>query len=530
MLLKNMNLSNLKKRRIIYFLSCICILFIFFSQQYRPIPFSNQNEYFVHAFAETHPEYLQNDWFVNTQMKHIVFSELIKTFYVLGIVELGTYVSQLILYLLYNLSILIVIYTIIIHFSRMRFDILRHNAEIISLIIVLFIILAQQSRVVNSILILSHIRDWWNLFWNVTGLADQYMLSYFQASGFGILILLSIGLALRSCWYSSVFLLALSVNFHFSYSLHAGVVSVIFTFWLIIQKQYRKACLSTILFTFMVLPVTLYATTFLGNPLSSVANEIWATMAYPRHALPSVFWHNGQLIKLIIIAIGTAVCLYSRLYLLALIQGIGLSYISVGIIFVFTSNNYTLALLFPWRASVYLVPLSTTIIFTIFVVYSYSVATKYIRRFDILNLLLLPILFFPLPILFLEILSFVSWHNEQIITSLPSHDMYQEISELTDVNDIILLPVDPRGDWEDARMWMQRPIYVDLKSVPILGTDVVEWWDRVQFVRLFYQQSLSEQLELCRQAEIDYFISPHITRNRLPVFDLQTGQYELYDC
>lgn len=506
----------------------LSLLLIFFTQKFKPIPFNNQNEYYLHAYVDTHPEYLQNDWFVTTEPKHIAFSALIEFFYNLNIIEAGSYFMQTVLTVIYYSSLLVFIQFFLKKIGETRSEFIYKYVNTISILTLIAIIIARNSKIIGAILEPTPLFSWWGLFWNMFGLADQWLASgsYFQASEFGILMLLAIAVVLWERWYLAAVLLAISVNFSFTYSIHAGILVVIFAGWLAAKKQYRKAFWSLFIFGMLVLPVTLYSATLLGDPLASAANEIWAVHAFPEHTLPSIFWHNGNAIKLVTIFIGFAICLYLRLYLLALIQGIGLGYVVGGLIFVSLTNSHTIAILFPWRASVYLVPLASTIIatavFAILIMICSPILSKYPDKIKYTQILLWALLI-------LEIFSFVDWQVNQAAEIDSRIVMYGEIAEATNPEDIILLPVDPKGFFADARMVMRRPIYVDRKTVPILGTEVMEWWERVQFARSFYEQPVAQQLELCQEAGIDYFVTVETTET-VPTPLIETEEYKVYAC
>ena len=222
---------------------------------------------------------------------------------------------------------------------------------------------------------------------------------------------------------------------------------------------------------------------------------------------------------------GALICWYFRLRLLAIILATGFSFVTFGLLYVYFSNNYTVALLFPWRATVYLVPLASTIIFTTLMLFAGLLFKRYlininIKYFEIFLIILLC----------LEISVFVQRTSQRSLNVNDSLLFFDDISDLMDIDDIILLPVDPMSDWQDARLRMKRAIYVDIKNLPVLGKDVVEWWDRVQFARSFYQKTLSEQLDLCSNADVDYFLTDQYDESLDIKPVLQTDEFYLYEC
>ena len=88
-------------------------------------------------------------------------------------------------------------------------------------------------------------------------------------------------------------------------------------------------------------------------------------------------------------------------------------------------------------------------------------------------------------------------------TTQAQYPFMEQISRDTPEDAVLLIPLED-GDY---RLGAQRPIYVDWKSHPYKGSEVLEWWRRVEFVQAFYQlESPEERQQACQTAEVDYYV------------------------
>lgn len=523
----------------------IALIFIF-TRNYIPLYNITQNEYYAHAFANAHEDLLQNDWFVHTQLKHIVFSWMVEGLFRLNIVQQGTHIIQVILEAIFYISSFYIVQSIFVVIKKRNKKFEPFDVNLLSLVSVLILLIIHNSFVLvglanrfNAFITDAHLL--WREFSNFSGFAVQVMNGgYLQPSEFGILFLPAIALALRSRWRIATVLLAIVVNFHFSYSIHCGVFLLAFIAFLAYEKRWRLIVEISFIFGLLVLPITLYAVSFLGDPQSSFAAEIFAVEMFPFHSLPSVFWSRPQQmnnLKMATIIVGMLLCWRFELYRLLGVLLSGFILVTVSLIYVFLSSNYSVAILFPWRASVFLVPLATIIIIA-FIVWGIRLLLNDSllnqRSFKVLLTIGL------VAIVVAEGFMFMRWTIigvDNTNGAIRPQVIYNGLRDATEPDDIILIPTVydddgflPSRFWSGARLGMQRAIYVDSFSFPMLGKDVAEFWDRLQFVESFYQQPLQTQLELCSETGVDYFVSYEVDPplNVTPVFEI--GPVYLYRC
>ncbi|MGD2026688.1 MAG: hypothetical protein PVI99_02645 [Anaerolineales bacterium] len=74
-------------------------------------------------------------------------------------------------------------------------------------------------------------------------------------------------------------------------------------------------------------------------------------------------------------------------------------------------------------------------------------------------------------------------------TTQEAYPLMQKIQSETPPDSLLVIPL--RGG--DYRLGARRAVYVDWKSHPYLGEEVLEWWARVAFVRSFYDLTGAER-------------------------------------
>lgn len=500
---------------------CIVLIFIF-TRSYIPLYTITQNEYYAHAFANSQDVLLQNDWFVQTQLKHVIFSRMVEGLYRLDIVETGTYAIQVALEAIFYISAFYIFRKMFesLRWRRERFGQLDINTlSFVSTLVLMLVhnsfILVAIANQLNEFIPDAHLL--WREFSNFSGLAVQVMNGgYLQPSEFGILFFPAVALALHSRWRLATILLGIVVNFHFSYSIHCGVFILVFVGILLYQRKWRHAFEVCLIFGVIVLPITIYAVSFLGDPLADYAAMIFAVEMFPFHSLPKVFLLRPQqmnILKMLMIFAAILICWRFQFYRLRAILVSGFILVSVSLAYVYFTSDYSVAILFPWRASVFLVPLAAVVI----IAWVVWIITLLLRE----NLLTQPSFGFVLGLLIVAIFlaegfMFMRWTVIGVDNSGAGDEVggqiFAGITDATGPDDIILIPTEqvgvlPPRFWAGARLALGRAIYVDSFSFPMLGKDVAEFWDRLQFVESFYQQPLDVQFELCREANVDYFVS-----------------------
>jgi hypothetical protein len=194
----------------------------------------------------------------------------------------------------------------------------------------------------------------------------------------------------------------------------------------------------------------------------------------------SAWFDATVVIKLIFIGVGLFLARRQRLFLLLFIPltiSLGLTIVQV------ITNNTTLALIFPWRLSTWLVPVSVGLISAWFV-------TTIIPR--VLPRMQRPVKYVSLALIGLAVAAGMlrTYLEQGESAGLSSRGLEAYVAENRQTGQIYLTP----RSLYDFRLEAGVPIYVDFLSIPYKYVDVLEWDARFRATNIFYQWGLCEEL------------------------------------
>ncbi len=473
--------------KVIGFLAWSFVFAVIYGQS--PLYTSNQNSKFLHGLARAGIGYLSNDWLANTVDPLPVFSGLV-------FITARVFPTGVPFYLYY--ALLMGVYLIaILGIMNVIFNISRDKTHKL-IFLTLFLIL--HSAALRFLL--SSVVGVADPFLFEGGVAGQRLLGQvFQPGTFGVFLVLSIYLFLRRQPYWSLASLAVAVYFHSVYLL-PGAFLVLAYMWMTFREQRSviEALKLGAIGLILVSPTLIY-TNSIFRPSSSYlifqVNEILVHFRNPHHADLSAWWDWMAAIKVSIVIAALLIVRKTRLF--PIIGIVALGSVLLTTIQLITGSNW-LALIYPWRASIVLVPLSSSVILA-------YIVTK-----------------------FLDISGVRSWINARwtgvaalilltglIIAGLArfqletarQHDdnsrpMMDYIRDHKSPTDTYLVPT----EMEDFRLATGAPIFVSFKSVPYMDTDVLEWYDRVRKARNFYRDRVEEvNCDLLRQFQEIYAVT-----------------------
>jgi len=439
----------------------------------------NQNQYLVHVVGNRSTN-LSIDWLVNTVDPYPLFSWIVGEFFEITGVPglrsaafLGAYFAILGIYFISQ-------------------AILPRGKNLISLtvmVIVGFTLNPLFDSVLNFIGI-KGLRT--NMF---HGVAGQYVVSqpgYVQPSLAGSLLILALGLWLRLLSLDRIN--TKSSNLKWQLVIASGLTA----FSIILHPTYVVA---TLLATFAAFIVDLFSgkglvrirgyllfaivSAFLAvvaNPsllqiqsaLSSNSSSLsrFAFERIPHHTLISR-WSTSDLQYVALILL--AACLVGALVNGKWIRKWIISLVAIGAVtslIVEFSQWTSLALLFPWRVSVFLVPLSATVV----TVRLLLVTEEFVRTRPKLYKKLVRVGF-----AFVVVASLYGLNSTLRETSPAISNPTTALVIQSKPLGIGLVPLDQ----ESIRLNANVPIFVDWKSPPYMGDDLDEWWRRIDLVRSF---------------------------------------------
>lgn len=315
-----------------------------------PLYYSNQNQYFLHGFADAGVGALDEDWLAGTKDPLPHFSALVTftlrylhpwAFHLYYAVLMGVYAASL-----------VALFTAVIPPDRVR----RWPIFVAFLILIHAAVLRWASY------------RWLGLdypWYFQAGVAGQYVLgAMFQPSTFGVFLIASVALFAHERYGWTAASLATAATLHSTYLLPAGLLTLGFVAALHFEKRIREAGLLGTLGLALVLPIVLFVLLAFGPTSPETftrAQEILVSDRIPHHTQPGLWLDLIAKLQIAWIILGLILIRSSRLRTALFITAalaILLTLIQVG------TGNRTLALLFPWRVSAVLMPVATAIILT----------------------------------------------------------------------------------------------------------------------------------------------------------------------
>jgi hypothetical protein len=443
---------------------------ILFAMAYSQSPLftSNQNQYFLHGLAHAGVGYLNQDWLVHTADPTPVFSSLVEYTHRLLHWEPVFYGYYALLMGIYIFSLFGI--------ARLLFAVDKSNVHALFFLAMFFLIHSAGLRFVFSRLI--------GVNWTYIledGVADQRMLGpVFQPSAFGVLLVLSIYLFLNHRPYPAIITACLAAIVHPTYLLSAACLTLVYM--LITYREIRHVKIPLafgILALVLVSPVLFQTFSVFGGTdpaITEKSRQILINFRIPHHALVSQWFDATAVVKILIILFALVVLRKKRLFMVVLLPFVFAALLTL--IQIFTQNS-ALALVFPWRVSIFLVPVSVTILIAHFgnrLIDWLASRRKNSGRWQIVACLLL---------ILLAVTSGASRFTLDLIrkTNIPENELFSYVSAHKQPADLYLIP----SKMQDFRLATGAPVFTEFKSPPYKDTDVLEWYRRILLNNRFYQ-------------------------------------------
>ena len=319
------------------------------------------------------------------------------------------------------------------------------------------------------------------------GVAQQYILGpVFQPCNFGVFLLLSIVSFLydndRPFW--AVISLAIAATFHPTYlpSITVLTLSYMFCIWQE-EKNFKKAFFVGLLSFILVLPVFCYmyfnfqAT---SPELKAQATDIIVNFRIPHHSLTEVWLAKGRAqVQTIIVIIALYLVRKTKLFTILVIPF--LVALSLTIAQIYIENN-TIAFIAPWRISVFLVPIATSVIIASLVSWIWR---KWAEKKTKIKQIVLVISLAIVTVLVIlgtnkQIALFQYYDN--------STPMLNFVRQTRQPEYTYLVPPDYKR-LQKFRLYTGAPIFINKKSHPYKDTEVIEWYKRVQLALQIYSNT-----------------------------------------
>jgi hypothetical protein len=267
------------------------------------------------------------------------------------------------------------------------------------------------------------------------------------------------------------------------------------------SQEFKKPFLLGLTSLFIVAPSVAYTAYINWSSSPAVAAQvldILVNFRNPHHALITWWLDWTVAVKAIILIAALVIARKTRLFPILVIVALGVTVLTVAQ--VVTASN-TLALLFPWRVSILLVPLGLS------TVLAYAVTKiKIPERLAIgLSLVLIT------GLVAVGVMRFKIEYAR--LHSGAARPMMAWVAAHQSPTDTYLIP----AKMADFRLVTGMPVYVDFETAPDRSDDVLEWYRRLQLVYAFY----NGQADPCAALH-DFALNEGLTRAVIPATDPDT--------
>lgn len=468
-----------------------------FSYTQSPLYTSNQNQYFLHGLASAGYGLLAEDWLANTADPTPAFSFL---------VYFTARFGKESFFYLYHFLLLGIYFYALAGIARAVFPINRFRAQ--------YLVFLGGVMLIHSPLLdhlAAHFLGIHQTMFLSRGVASQYLPGYeFQPSVFGVFLLLSIDLFLRRKSYGAVFCLALTASFHPGSLLSAAILTLsylILAWWE--EKNLSKPLALGLLALALLSPTLIYTAVHFqaSNPETwHKAQQILADFRIPHHIL-SKKSELGELFYLRVLVLLLAFYAVRKHRLFAVLA-LASSIVAVLTVIQIFSDSNTLGLLFPWRLSTILVPLSMCLLLAaaLAVIFPKLPAKILSRPQWIAGVSGAVILLLALWGAWEMRNRFEAYAND------PARPMMDFVKAAKSPGEKYLIPALHLEKLENFRLYTGAPILADFKSIPYKDVEVLEWYARMVKARQFYEAAIMD-CELLKALAAEYGITHLVTEN-----------------
>ena len=449
---------------LVSFLAWSLVFGVIYAQS--PLYSNNQNTYFLHGLAKAGYGYLSNDWTATRQETMPVFSWLVYFSYMI-------FHSKVPFYIYYALLMGVYLYSMY-DIMDLVFNLRKSKARTLLFLALFLAAHSAAMRFGLSRLVASE-----STFLLEGGVAGQRILGQvFQPSVFGVLLVLSISLFLRKKPFWSLVPIAVAVCFHPVYLLGGALLTIAYM-WDIFHTEHsvKRPLLLGIVSLVLVAPALAYTIYMFSNPdpkLAQQALDVLVNFRNPQHALITSWLNWTVPVQALVLLGGLFVIRKTKLFTILLIVTAGVLVLTV---FQAVTGNEWLAMIFPWRVSVLLVPMGTTILIAFGV-------TKFMDRMKSpLQVERWVSLVSVLAIAGMIIIGAIRFQIESARQlENPALAMMNYVAAHKSPGDLYMVP----SKMEEFRLITGAPILVDFKSTPDRDADVMEWYQRLQLISWFY--------------------------------------------
>lgn len=501
-----------------------------------PLPYLNQNQYLLHGVAAS-TGFLADDWLANTADPTPVFT---------GLVRLTTACFPPAAYYVYYGLLMAVYFFSLVAVARSLVKELDDPALRSCFLAALVLI---HSAAVRYLCSAGLGQDY---FWYAqAGVAGQYTLGgFFQPSTFGVFLVLSVALFVAGRPFLAVTSAAVAANFHSTYLVGAAALTLAYQYSLLRERRWQQAFGLGLWSLALVGPVVIYNLREFGpsSPESfHEAQHILTHFRIPHHSLPQQWFSRFTAAQLL--GVLGAWWLVRRTSL-APVLGVSLAVVGVLTLAQQLTRSDTIALLFPWRISVYLVPLATAVLLAKATSLLAPGVSRHRRMAGAISGIVAGFLVagglfvmqehlgYELPRAELPVMAYAHEHASKGQVYLVPIEVPRSLSANESHISAHFRPALDGSRWvaefQTFRLRTGVPVYVEFKAIPYKDVEVLEWRQRIEQVRQAYQWIAAGQTEalaaFCDAQGITHVIVPAEQKLDLPRFEpeYQDAHYRIY--
>ncbi|MDR7519782.1 MAG: DUF6798 domain-containing protein [Armatimonadota bacterium] len=325
-----------------------------------------------------------------------------------------------------------------------------------------------------------------------SGVALQELLGrMLQPSTFGAFLLVSVLAFLRGKPLPALVWAALAATIHPTYILTAAVL--ILSYLAVLWRRGRRfhALVRLSLWALLLLlPVLTYVAVAFrptSADLVAQAQAILVHYRFPHHAYPARWWGPMVYVKLAVVMVALGLVRRSALFIILLALSAGAAGLTVLQVL---SGSDRLALLFPWRLSVVLMPLATALTAAGLASWGVDWLT---RRFPGTVRLAAGC-----GVLLLVALTAVGVREtwRRFTPGHPDHRaaLFEHVRETKSPGALYLIP----PYWDNFRLATGAPAFIDWDFIPYDDWAVLEWYRRFRLADAFYKATGGERCRILR--------------------------------
>lgn len=504
------SVSPMKARRISTVAELLLLSALFgLAYSQAPLYYISQNQYFFYGLMKSGVGFLSHDWVSRTPDPWPMFTLLVEfTHRVLGSRAFYMYFALMLGVYLYSL----------IGIASMVFGLGSSRARYLAFLATVVAVHSPTFGALSARLVGLNIGRAL-----IEGVASQRILwDMFQPGIFGALLLLSVYLFLRGRPLVSACAIAAAVVFNPSYLLSAGILTLAYMVAIVRGGGGVKRAVALGAWTLaLVLPVIAYMYSMFHPTqpdLWAQAQQILVHFRLSRHAVPAAWLSLDVVIQ---VGVLLAALVLIRRTVLFEIMGFAATMVVALTLAQVASGNDTLALLYPWRLSVLLIPLSTALVLAA----ATTAALRTIERTQPASMR---------AVVAVSIAALIGLAGVGVATTRQRFaaraaaeiQVMNAVERTKRPRDIYLTPLvvnaaDPLRygeslpNWQYFRLRTGAPMFVDYWFVPYDDVGVIEWYTRVRVTDAFYTGSHDVRCTMTKQLR-EYGVTHAILKSNDP--------------